>query len=86
MELLSTFFPPLPSVIEDEGVRARSAPVPMPTLTLEEVERSVFAAKPWKAAGEDGLPAMVWKQVCPAVKERVLMLFQTLLRLGELPD
>ncbi|KAI1849269.1 hypothetical protein JX265_013655 [Neoarthrinium moseri] len=29
-----------------------------------------MAANPWKAAGEDGLPVMVWKQVWPAVKER----------------
>ncbi|KAI1839399.1 hypothetical protein JX266_014390 [Neoarthrinium moseri] len=29
-----------------------------------------MAASPWKAAGEDGLPVMVWKQVWPAVKER----------------
>lgn len=31
----------------------------MPELTIEEVERKVMAAKPWKALGDDGLPAMV---------------------------
>jgi hypothetical protein len=84
-ELLTTFFPPLPTVINEEGLQRQRAPVSMPRLSMEEVERRVFAAQPWKAPGEDGLPAMVWKQVWPAVKERVLVLFQTSLDVGELP-
>ncbi|KAL9575787.1 hypothetical protein ACKAV7_000029 [Fusarium commune] len=44
--------------------------VAMPNLTMEEVEEKVMEAKGWKAPGEDGLPAMVWKQQWPAVKER----------------
>lgn len=84
-KLLSAFFPPLPTEIEDEGPRPQRAMVSMPVLTMEEIERSVFAAKPWKAPGEDGLPAIVWKQVWPVVKEWVLLLFQTSLDDGELP-
>lgn len=45
----------------------------------------MFAARPWKAPGEDGLPATVWTQVWPVVKARVLHLFQTSLDEGELP-
>jgi hypothetical protein len=85
VELLTTFFPPLPAVIEDEGPRPQRAPVPMPHLTLEEIERRLVATKPWKAPGEDGLPAMVWKQIWPVVKDRVLLLFQTSLDKGTLP-
>jgi Reverse transcriptase (RNA-dependent DNA polymerase) len=85
-ELLTTFFPPLPVVIEDEGNRGQRNPVEMPRVTMEEVERRVFAAKAWKAPGDDGLPAVVWQQVWPVVKERVLRLFQTSLDEGSLPS
>ncbi|KAL0929378.1 uncharacterized protein CTRU02_215544 [Colletotrichum truncatum] len=84
-ELLSTFFPPLPNNIEDEGQRPQRPPVPFPDITLEEVERQLFAAKSWKAPGEDGLPVAVWKQTWPIVKHRVHALFQTSVNEGELP-
>lgn len=84
-ELLGAFFPPLPTDIDDEQDRPHRAPVAMPELTIEEVERKVMAAKPWKAPGVDGLPAMVWKQLWPVVKERVLHLFRLSVKDGDLP-
>ncbi len=58
-ELLATFFPPMPTVIKEEGPRPQRAPVPMPRLSVEEVERRVFAAQSWKPSGNDGLLAIV---------------------------
>ena len=84
-ELLRTFFPPLPTQIEAEPEGPQRPPVTWPELTMEEVERKVMAAKPWKAPGDDGLPAIVWKELWPVVKERVLDLFRLSLRSGELP-
>ncbi|KAJ6441005.1 reverse transcriptase [Purpureocillium lavendulum] len=84
-QLLDTFFPPLPARIEEEGLRPQRRAVAMPALTLEEVEVKVMAAKPWKAAGTDGLPAMVWRQLWPVVKHRVLALFRASLREGVVP-
>jgi hypothetical protein len=43
----------------------------MPAISLE-VERQLFAEKSWRAPGEDGLPAIVWKMTWPTVKLRVL--------------
>jgi hypothetical protein len=85
-ELLSTFFPPLPINIDDEGDRPQRAPIDMPVITLEEVERQLHAAKSWKAPGDDGLPVAVWKQVWPTVKYHVLALFQQSLEEGSLPS
>jgi hypothetical protein len=44
-ELLTTFFPPLLSNIDNEGPRPQRAPIPMPAITMEEVERQLFAMK-----------------------------------------
>ncbi|XP_044715972.1 reverse transcriptase (RNA-dependent DNA polymerase) domain-containing protein [Hirsutella rhossiliensis] len=46
----------------------------MPDLTLQEIGDKVMAAKPWKAPGEDGLPAMVWKKLWHVVKVRIIPL------------
>ncbi|OBS17158.1 hypothetical protein FPOA_12311 [Fusarium poae] len=85
-ELFNVFFSPLPTDIEEEGPRPRRREVAMPNLTMEEVEEKVMEAKAWKAPGQDGLPAMVWKQLWPVVKERVLHLFRTSLDTGRLPS
>ncbi|KYK58873.1 reverse transcriptase [Drechmeria coniospora] len=84
-ELLGTFFPPLPASIDTEGERPQRAAVPMPDLTLEEIEEKVMAPKPWKAPGDDGLPAMVWKRLWYVVKFRVWTLFDSSLRDGVVP-
>ncbi|KAM3554291.1 hypothetical protein ARSEF4850_006531 [Beauveria asiatica] len=85
-ELLTTFFPPLPDNIEEEVSRPLATAVPMPELTMEEIERQLNTAKDWKAPGQDGLPTAVWKQVWPVVKDRVFALFQSSLREGTLPS
>ena len=57
----------------------------MPSLTMEDVEQRIFVTKSGKAPRDDGLRAMVWKQISPVVKDRVLLLFQISLDEGELP-
>lgn len=85
-ELISRFFPPLPSNIKEETGQVQRTPIAMPDITLEEIERQLFATKPWKAPGVDGLPAIVWRQTWPAVQHRVVALFRQSLHEGELPS
>lgn len=59
--------------------------VRMPKLTIAEVDRKVFKARAGKAAAEDGLPAIVWKETWPAVRDHVLSIFQTSLDDRALP-
>lgn len=56
----------------------------MPQLTEEEIESCLMKTRLWKAAGEDGLPADVWRQVWLAVKDSVRHLFRTSIDWGEL--
>jgi len=86
IELLNTFFPSLPKEIQDEPLAPAKEPISMLRLTLQEVESRIMAASPWKAAGDDGLPAMVWRQTWPVVKHHILHLFQSSLDKGELPS
>ncbi|KAF4547222.1 Hypothetical protein D9617_52g060430 [Elsinoe fawcettii] len=85
-QLLDTFSPALPETIEDEGDRPQRQPISMPALTVEKIEPCLTKTKPWKAAGEDGLPAGMWRQVWPVVSESVRSLFQTSLDTGVIPQ
>ena len=57
----------------------------MPYLIIEEVEQRIFIVKLQKALGDNRLLVIVQKQIQLVVKDRVLLLFQTLLDNSKLP-
>lgn len=86
-ELLKTFFPPLPSQINDEPTRLRPpAELAWNELSTEEIKSKVFDASPWKAPGADGLPTIVWRQLWPNIQEEVTSLFRASIQEGTLPS
>ena len=80
---MSTFFSELPIASRTKGVGPSVAQFICRKLTMEEVEQKVFAANHGKAAGRDGIPAVVWKQV---VRGQVLRLFQASIDDGDQPS
>ena len=85
-ELLGSFYPPLPDAITEEPITVTVTAVEDPDITMEEIKRKVFSAKPWKAPGRDGLPSIVWQQLWPVIKEEMLGLFRASLDDGILPS
>ncbi|KAM4067345.1 endonuclease-reverse transcriptase domain-containing protein [Hirsutella rhossiliensis] len=79
MEMVDDRVPPLRradgSITEGKGEQAEELLCtffpPLPArIEPEEIEEKVMAAKSWKAPGEDGLPAIVWKKLWHVVKHR----------------
>ena len=60
-KLLGSFFLLLPHLIAEEPATIIITPIKDLELTLEEVKRKVFSAKPWKASGRDSLPVIMWR-------------------------
>ena len=85
-ELLRSFFPPLPEEMDDELAQPGRASLKFPRLESHEIEAKIMAANAWKAPGTDGLPAMVWKQLWPVVREDVVELFRSSVATSCLPS
>ena len=84
--LLQEFFPPVRPVEASQGNQTANTPLPSPPLTEEEIERALRRVKPWKAAGDDGLPAGLWQQLWPVLKDVIILLFRKSIQNGELPN
>jgi ribonuclease HI len=85
--LVATFFPEgrdraTSSPATDAGGYDQLATVP---LTMIEVERAIHQASSWKAAGVDGMPAVVWQKLWAVVKEAIFHIFHQSLATGRLP-
>ena len=61
-------------------------PLPHQPLTLEEVRQAVMGAQPHKAPGQDGIPAIVWKELWPVVGQYIFRLFEASLRSSHVPQ
>jgi ribonuclease HI len=85
-QLLEDFFPPLPPLQAITETRPCENQLLLHPLTLEDVRKAIFSAKPLKAAGVDGLPAIVWQQLWPVLEKHIFSLFQKSLECGKVPQ
>lgn len=85
--LLGTFFPPLPDYIPPEKLHSTNyQQLPMEEITEDEIQEAIFAASPFKGAGMDGMPAVVWQKTWPVIKTSVTSLFRASVSQGILPE
>lgn len=85
--LLDTFFPQLPEYVPPEKLNALDYhQLPMHEITEEEIQEAIFAASPFKGAGIDGIPAVVWQKTWPVIKSSVTALFRSSIAQGKLPE
>jgi len=85
-ELLREFFPMPPQVIGTFSEGAEREEFPMEPITEDEIKKAVFSSSPHKAPGPDGLPAIVWQQLWPVLKQKITNLFQRSINAGKLPQ
>jgi len=86
--LLREFFDSRPATNEPTEERTPVAPPAhlWQALTKREVKDAIFRAKPFKAPGMDGIPAVVWKELWPVAGHHVYLLFEASLRTGVIPQ
>ena len=85
--LKDAFFKEVP--VEDsyklDGIVLDFQPFTHQPLILEEVRRAVLGAQPHKAPGEDGIPAIAWRELWPVVGRYIFRLFKASLRASYVP-
>ena len=82
--LIKTFFPssnPTPPIEP-----SRYTQLPWTPITEEEIETVLNNISQLKAPRIDELPTKVWKELWPVIKETLLVLFQTSLTTGTVPE
>ena len=84
-ELISAFFlpPPDPEASErEEPPQGQELFQPL----QEEIRRALYMSHPHKAAGLDGLPTVVWRELWPVLHAQIQNLFSLPLSTGKLPQ
>lgn len=79
------FFPSLPIITEDHAEQSNLNSLPLPNLTMDEVQVAIMEASPHKAPRNDGLVATVWSKLWPVINVHVISLFQSFLNKGIRP-
>lgn len=79
------FFPPTPT-IEREETQETLAALHMDPIPDEEIESVAMRMNPWKAPGEDQIPAGVWQRLWPTVGGSICKIFRASIALGYVPS
>jgi endonuclease/exonuclease/phosphatase family metal-dependent hydrolase len=81
--LAKTFFPPPPRIVNDFADYVYPEPLPdPPQITADQLHKHVFKPAPYKAHGPDEIPNAVIQQCEALIHERLLRIYQAILKLG----
>jgi Reverse transcriptase (RNA-dependent DNA polymerase) len=83
--LLDVFFQSPGRVSRGEPHHQTYSQLPAEGLILQEVKHAIYTASAWKAPDLDAIPAVAWQQLWPVTKEIIFSIFETSLRLRQMP-
>jgi exonuclease III len=86
--LIQGFFPtppPIPTSGNQGEETGQPQQLDWEPIPEAEVRRAVFAARPYRAPGRDGLPAIVWQELWDVLKDHITTLFRLSIATGQIP-
>lgn len=87
-EFLRSFFLPLPVYLPVTTSSSDIHPheLLMIPISKKEIAKAVFSTSPFKGAGSDSIPTIVWQKLWPIIQDKIVKLSTASVHLGVMPE